>query len=134
MHAPGTPGAVVLDVDGLTTDGVREVALTVRAGEIVGIAGVAGNGQSELVEALAGLRPVTSGRVRLRGEDVTHASATRAARPGRGVRAGGPPCGGYGTRRVRGGEPGDGPSPYVAVVRVRLVCSRPAPYASTRAV
>ncbi|WP_371581412.1 ABC transporter ATP-binding protein [Streptomyces sp. NBC_01314] len=76
VHAPGTPGAVVLDVDGLTTDGVREVALTVHAGEIVGIAGVAGNGQSELVEALAGLRPVTSGRVRLRGEDVTRASAT----------------------------------------------------------
>ncbi|MFE7840600.1 ABC transporter ATP-binding protein [Streptomyces sp. NPDC057474] len=76
VHAPGTPGAVVLDVDGLTTDGVREVALTVHAGEIVGIAGVAGNGQSELIEALAGLRPVTSGRVRLRGEDVTHASAT----------------------------------------------------------
>ncbi|ULR55899.1 ABC transporter ATP-binding protein [Streptomyces deccanensis] len=76
VHAPGTPGAVVLDVDGLTTDGVREVALTVRAGEILGIAGVAGNGQSELVEALAGLRPVTSGRIRLRGEDVTHASAT----------------------------------------------------------
>ncbi|WP_216589696.1 ABC transporter ATP-binding protein [Streptomyces brasiliscabiei] len=83
VHATGTPGEVILDVDGLTTDGVREVALTVRAGEIVGIAGVAGNGQGELVEALAGLRPVASGRVRLRGEDITHASATE--RRARGV-------------------------------------------------
>ncbi|WP_326724201.1 ABC transporter ATP-binding protein [Streptomyces sp. NBC_00243] len=76
VHATGTPGDVVLDVDALATDGVREVELTVRAGEIVGIAGVAGNGQSELIEALAGLRPVTGGRVALRGRDITHASAT----------------------------------------------------------
>jgi len=76
VHAPGTPGDVVLDVTGFATDGVRDVQLTVRAGEIVGIAGVAGNGQSELVEALAGLRPVTAGRVALLGDDITHASAT----------------------------------------------------------
>ncbi|MFJ4623978.1 ABC transporter ATP-binding protein [Streptomyces sp. NPDC088812] len=75
IHAPGTPGEVVLDVAGLGTDAVHAVDLTVRAGEIVGIAGVAGNGQSELVEALAGLRPVTAGRVALAGQDVTHASA-----------------------------------------------------------
>ncbi|MEV4031814.1 ABC transporter ATP-binding protein [Streptomyces umbrinus] len=76
VHPEGSPGEVVLDVEGLSTAGVREVQLTVRAGEIVGIAGVAGNGQSELVEALAGLRPVTAGRVGLRGEDITHAAAT----------------------------------------------------------
>ncbi|MFF4507140.1 ABC transporter ATP-binding protein [Streptomyces sp. NPDC001401] len=76
MHAPGTPGEAVLDVSGLTTDAVHGVELAVRAGEIVGIAGVAGNGQSELVEALAGLRPVTAGRVTLAGQDITHASAT----------------------------------------------------------
>lgn len=76
VHAPGTPADVVLEVSGLATAGVREAELTVRAGEIVGIAGVAGNGQSELVEALAGLRPVTAGRVTLRGGDITHASAT----------------------------------------------------------
>ncbi|MFF4801893.1 ABC transporter ATP-binding protein [Streptomyces sp. NPDC001351] len=75
IHAPGTPGEVVLDVSGLTTDAVHGVELAVRAGEIVGIAGVAGNGQSELVEALAGLRPVTGGRVALAGQDITHASA-----------------------------------------------------------
>jgi simple sugar transport system ATP-binding protein len=77
IHAPGTPGDVVLDVAGLTTDAVRDVGLTVRAGEIVGIAGVAGNGQGELIEALAGLRPVTAGRVTLAGRDITHASATQ---------------------------------------------------------
>ncbi|NNN33344.1 ABC transporter ATP-binding protein [Streptomyces sp. S3(2020)] len=76
VHAEGTPGDAVLDVTGLTTDGVRDAGLTVRAGEIVGIAGVAGNGQSELVEALAGLRPTTAGRVTLKNEDITHASAT----------------------------------------------------------
>ncbi|MFF3379392.1 ABC transporter ATP-binding protein [Streptomyces sp. NPDC002680] len=76
VHASGTPGDVVLDVTGFATDGVRDVQLAVRAGEIVGIAGVAGNGQSELVEALAGLRPVTAGRVSLLGDDITHASAT----------------------------------------------------------
>ncbi|MFC8349336.1 ABC transporter ATP-binding protein [Streptomyces sp. NPDC057280] len=76
IHAPGTPGDVVLDVSDLATDGVREASLTVRAGEIVGIAGVAGNGQSELIEALAGLRPTTAGRVSLLDADITHASAT----------------------------------------------------------
>ncbi|MFJ8061208.1 ABC transporter ATP-binding protein [Streptomyces sp. NPDC096142] len=76
VHPPGTPGDVVLDVRDLTTDAVHGVGLTVHAGEIVGIAGVAGNGQSELIEALAGLRPVASGRVALQGRDITHASAT----------------------------------------------------------
>ncbi|MGW0581877.1 ABC transporter ATP-binding protein [Streptomyces sp. NPDC002920] len=76
VHAPGTPGAAVLRVTGLGTASVHDVDLTVHAGEIVGIAGVAGNGQSELVEALAGLRPVTTGQVALAGENITHASAT----------------------------------------------------------
>ncbi|MER5183879.1 ABC transporter ATP-binding protein [Streptomyces sp. NPDC002896] len=76
VHAPGTPGDVVLDVARLSAgDAVRDVELTVRAGEIVGIAGVAGNGQSELIEALAGLRTVTAGHVTLSGRDITHASA-----------------------------------------------------------
>ncbi|MET7691159.1 ABC transporter ATP-binding protein [Streptomyces sp. NPDC005483] len=75
VHAPGTPGEVVLDATGLCTDSVHDITLAVRAGEIVGIAGVAGNGQSELVQALAGLRPLTAGRVTLKGQDITHASA-----------------------------------------------------------
>jgi general nucleoside transport system ATP-binding protein len=52
-------------------EAVRGISFEVRAGEIVGIAGVDGNGQSELIDAIAGLRPVVSGRVRIAGEDVT---------------------------------------------------------------
>lgn len=71
------PGAPVLDVEGLHVrddrghETVRGVDLQVRAGEILGIAGVAGNGQDELVEALVGLRRPTAGRVRLEGTDIT---------------------------------------------------------------
>ena len=53
---------------------VNGVSLTVRRGEIVGIAGVQGNGQTELVEALTGLRTPLAGEVRVKGEDLTTAS------------------------------------------------------------
>jgi len=71
------PSDVVLDVVELEVDddrGHRTVAglnLQVRAGEIVGVAGVEGNGQRELVEALVGMRPAKGGTVRLRGQDIT---------------------------------------------------------------
>jgi len=71
------PAGVVLRVDGLQvkddrgSEVVRGVDLEVRSGEIVGIAGVAGNGQQELVEALIGLRRVAAGTVQLNGEAVT---------------------------------------------------------------
>jgi simple sugar transport system ATP-binding protein len=74
---PGTP---VLEVEDLTVIDERRqqvvsaVYLTVQAGEILGIAGVQGNGQTELVEALTGLRSVTSGRVKILGQDVTNAT------------------------------------------------------------
>jgi simple sugar transport system ATP-binding protein len=70
-------GEPVLEVTDLVVAGtlgverVKGVSFTVRRGEIVGVAGVAGNGQSELLEALAGIRPVTSGRIRWQGRDVT---------------------------------------------------------------
>jgi ABC-type uncharacterized transport system ATPase subunit len=73
---PSHPAEPVLEVadlvvtDGLGVERVKGVSFAVRAGEIVGIAGVAGNGQSELLEALAGIRPVTSGRVRWKGRDL----------------------------------------------------------------
>ncbi len=57
---------------GLST--VRGIDLTIRAGEILGIAGVAGNGQKPFVEALVGLTPVAQGRLALAGKDITHAS------------------------------------------------------------
>ena len=75
-----TPGDVALHVDGLTVvedDGrvwVNGVSFDVRAGEILGIAGVQGNGQTELSEALLGLRPVAAGTITVAGRDVTHAT------------------------------------------------------------
>jgi general nucleoside transport system ATP-binding protein len=74
---PAKAGAPSLTAVDLTVAGaaakpvVDRVSLTVHAGEIVGIAGVAGNGQSELVEALVGLRPPDGGGVEICGVDVT---------------------------------------------------------------
>ena len=52
--------------------GVKDFSLTVRAGEIVGLAGVDGNGQSELIEAVTGLKKIESGSVLVCGKDITH--------------------------------------------------------------
>jgi simple sugar transport system ATP-binding protein len=77
---PAQPRDLVLDVrDLVVLDDRRSVAvdrlsLEVRAGEVLGVAGVQGNGQTELVEALTGLRPVVSGHVGLLGHDTTHAT------------------------------------------------------------
>ena len=49
---------------------MKDVSFTLRAGEIVGIAGVSGNGQTELLEALAGIRPASAGEILLRGKDI----------------------------------------------------------------
>lgn len=74
---PATPGEDVLKVEGLRVSDkrglevVRGVSFAVRAGEILGIAGVQGNGQTELVEALTGLRPTGAGQMVLSGKDVT---------------------------------------------------------------
>ncbi|GIV82661.1 MAG: ABC transporter [Anaerolineae bacterium] len=75
--APATPGEVLLRIQNLHAKddrglpALRGVNLTVRAGEIVGVAGVEGNGQRELEETLRGLRPVSAGRIELCGRDVT---------------------------------------------------------------
>ena len=63
---------VVRDDRGLVA--VNGVSLDVRAGEIMALAGVQGNGQTELVEAIAGMRPVESGSIMLNGRDITNAS------------------------------------------------------------
>jgi simple sugar transport system ATP-binding protein len=74
------PGDVVLDVADLTVADetgriwVNGVSFQVRAGEILGMAGVQGNGQTELCEALMGLRPTASGQVTLNGRDLTQAT------------------------------------------------------------
>ncbi|RAP74942.1 ABC transporter ATP-binding protein [Paenibacillus montanisoli] len=74
------PGDVILKLEGLTVNnnknvpGLKDFNLEVRAGEIVGIAGVEGNGQTELVEAITGLRKAESGRIMLDGHDITRES------------------------------------------------------------
>lgn len=80
--APAQPGAKVLTLNNLCCENnrglpaLRKLSLTVRAGEVVGVAGVAGNGQTELAEVITGLRPVTSGQVLAHGQDVTNRPAT----------------------------------------------------------
>jgi simple sugar transport system ATP-binding protein len=78
---PATPGDVLLELDDVHVlddrglPAVRGVSLQVRAGEIVGIAGVDGNGQSELIDAITGLRRIDSGRVVVGGREFRNADA-----------------------------------------------------------
>ncbi|MFS8570275.1 MAG: ABC transporter ATP-binding protein [Thermaerobacter sp.] len=72
----GSEAAPVLQVENLSVQvpgrvALRDISLTVRAGEIVGLAGVAGSGQRELAEALVGLLPTAGGRILLNGTDIT---------------------------------------------------------------
>jgi simple sugar transport system ATP-binding protein len=82
------PGEVVLDVaDLIVTDlagqaQVNGTSFQVRAGEILGVAGVQGNGQTELCEALMGLRPTTAGHVTLDGRDLTRATPAQRLEAG----------------------------------------------------
>jgi len=77
MKKPAQPKEDVLQVKGLHVkdvrglEAVRDVSFVVRAGEVLGIAGVQGNGQTELAEALTGLRPIESGHFLLAGKDLT---------------------------------------------------------------
>jgi ABC-type uncharacterized transport system ATPase subunit len=87
---PAHPSDVVLEVRDLTLAGhhsqfaVNGVSFDVRAGEILGIAGVQGNGQTELCEALLGLLPAVAGTVRLNGRDITGAPPRDRLRAGLG--------------------------------------------------
>ena len=77
---PITPGATVLELRDLVVrddrglTAVNGVSLDVHEGEILALAGVQGNGQTELVEAIAGMRPIESGTVTLNGRDITNRS------------------------------------------------------------
>jgi len=85
---PARPGEVSLEVNDLHVvddrklEALRGVSLQVRQGEIVGIAGVDGNGQRELVEAIMGLRRPTSGTIRLKGTDITRDDPRRTIASG----------------------------------------------------
>ena len=87
---PTQPGETLLKVEDLVVhddrglEAVRGISFEVRAGEIVGVAGVDGNGQSELIDALTGLRHPTSGHVRIGGHDLSGATAREALDAGMG--------------------------------------------------
>jgi general nucleoside transport system ATP-binding protein len=87
---PATPGAVVLSVHDLQAHDERGhhalhgVSFEIKAGEILGVAGVQGNGQTELCEVLMGLRPATGGSVALNGRDITAHSPRDRLREGIG--------------------------------------------------
>ncbi len=82
--AVGAPRLEAFGLGVARSDGswaVHDISMTLNAGEIVGIAGVGGNGQTELVEALYGMRPIDTGMLTLDGEAITaHAIAARRAR------------------------------------------------------
>ncbi|EKC45730.1 sugar ABC transporter ATP-binding protein, partial [human gut metagenome] len=77
---PAKPGKTILSIEKLNVYNkqdfqvVKDVSLEVHSGEIVAIAGVAGNGQVEIADAIAGLVPVRSGKILLNGRDITNLS------------------------------------------------------------
>ena len=85
---PREPGPVLLTVEGLRamgdrgTEALRGVDLEIHAGEIVGLAGVSGNGQRELAECLSGMRKSTGGRILVGAADITTASANQRVKAG----------------------------------------------------
>lgn len=90
LHESTVTDHVILSLDGVTVtsnDGrnvVDDVSVDIHKGEIVGIAGVEGNGQSELIEAIMGMRRVSSGHIRLEEHDVTSWSTLRIREAGVG--------------------------------------------------
>lgn len=79
-------GSVVLEVDHLSRHGVLDdISLTVRAGEVLGIAGLRGAGRTELARAIYGIDPVTSGEVRINGTVIGNGSPLRSIRAGIGL-------------------------------------------------
>lgn len=86
---PQKAGDVILKVDGMTVasrhkgkNAVNNVSFEIKAGEIVCLAGIEGNGQSELVYALTGLMPMQNGSITLCGEDISQASIRKRSRAG----------------------------------------------------
>ncbi|MGA7835726.1 MAG: ABC transporter ATP-binding protein [Acidimicrobiales bacterium] len=88
--SPYEPGPSVLEIHDLVVRddrgliAVNGVSLDVREGEVLALAGVQGNGQTELVEALVGMRPVESGTITLHGRDITHLTPRQALDAGLG--------------------------------------------------
>lgn len=87
---PANPKEVVLSIKDLVVkesrglEAVKHLSLDVRAGEVVGIAGIDGNGQTELIQALTGLRKVESGSVELNGDPITNMKPRKITESGVG--------------------------------------------------
>ena len=87
---PASPKGPVLEIKNLTVkeargyDAVKAIDLEVRAGEVLGIAGVDGNGQSELIQAITGLTKVDSGTIKLDGKDITNKKPRKITETGLG--------------------------------------------------
>ncbi|ARK28726.1 ABC transporter ATP-binding protein [Halalkalibacter krulwichiae] len=87
---PATPKETIVSIKGLTVNdsrgvtAVKNLSLDFKAGEIIGLAGVDGNGQSELIEAITGLRKVESGTISLNGKDITNLKPRKVTEAGLG--------------------------------------------------
>lgn len=85
---PAQPQQAILEITELNViddrdlSAVKNLSLTLHAGEILGVAGVQGNGQTELVEAITGLRTVVSGQIKIDGQDTTHLPARNVTETG----------------------------------------------------
>lgn len=87
LPSPETRESTVTDIEVLRVEGMSlvqdgrdvlsDISLRIHRGEVLGIAGVEGNGQTELVEAIMGMRPIASGHITLNGEDITAWSTRR---------------------------------------------------------
>ena len=89
QKAPAKPGEVILDVEDMTVtsklhknNAVKDVSFQVRSGEIVCVAGIDGNGQTELIYGLSGLEKVSGGKITLCGKDITHLSVRKRSEAG----------------------------------------------------
>ena len=87
--SPAQPGETVLKIDGLTVpsklhnnNAVKNVSMEVRRGEIVCVAGIDGNGQSEFIYALTGLEKASAGHITLCGQDISHSNIRRRGQAG----------------------------------------------------
>ncbi len=84
----GIEGERILEVDNVWArddkglDALKGISLEMNRGEILGLAGVAGNGQRELAEAISGLRPVTKGKIKLKGKEITRCNPRRIQKMG----------------------------------------------------
>ncbi len=76
------PGAVLLKVDNLSAGRLEKISFEIRAGEVLGIAGLVGSGRSELVESVFGIAPISSGKIHLGGREITRLSITERAAAG----------------------------------------------------